>query len=449
MQKKQSKPHSRKNQQKKPASLPKELAARQAAFRCLMDVMKKQQPLDQAMAVIRQATALSSEDRGFAEHLVKLVLKRQLVLPDYIEQFLIKPIAQLPIQAQIILYMGAAQLHYMNVPNYAAVNTMVELAKHCHLHRLTGMMNVVLKKISQNKPDVSADALLEAAPHWMRKRLCNDYGKQAATILEHSLHDIDYVDLTLKASLDKADYASRLGAEMLEGYSLRLAFPNPISTLPGYKQGDWWVQDHAAALPIHGIKKHVQGKRVLDACAAPGGKTMQLVSYGADVTALDRSKRRLERMSENMQRTDINVDVICADLLEYSPEQPFDVVVLDAPCSATGTLRRNPDILYHRSDEDIDKVVALQQELLQRASEWVNEGGYMLYCSCSLFACEGEAQIAEFLKENHGFERADFTDMPDYVLNARGEYRSLPHYQAQRGGMDGFFAGFLRKVVSS
>ncbi len=437
---------SKTNRTKKPKKMvtPKELLARQAVLEALTSIFKHGQSLEYALNVMR-GSALHGDDRAFAEHMLRVCLKKKLLLDGYMEQFLIKPLSHLPLQAQLLLLIGTVQCHYMKVPFYAAVNTSVELAKVCGLHRLTGMMNVVLKKVSQNKPNFLSDDMLHAAPRWLSERLIADYGKDVATnIINHSLDDVHYVDVTAHADMDIDDVAARLGAEHLYGASLRLRGVAAIPLITGYKKGCWWVQDLAAALPIYGIREQLKGKRVLDVGAAPGGKTMQLASYGAEVTALDRSAKRLARLEENLARTKLEANVVCADALEYEPDAPYDVIILDVPCSATGTMRRNPDILYQRTEVDVEELSALQYQLLERAAGWLKEGGILLYCSCSLFKSEGEAHIERFITE-HGFAREAFADVPKHLLNDKGEYRAMPFYETKQGGMDGFFAAALKK----
>ncbi len=447
MQHRKTKPRNKKpSNNRKPQTLPKELEARQVALRCLLDVIKKKQPLDVVFSTMRRNAGLSGEDKSFSEQLVRRVLKRYYPLAPYIDGFLAKPYDALPVQAQLLLCIGTVQIHEMNVPTYAAVNTTVELAKYSGQERLSGMINVVLKKISQTPPKLSDDALMTAMPSWYVNRLIQDYGEEASAIIASSLSDIHYVDLTLKPSLNKADYAARLSANALGGDAIRLAAAPSIAGLDGYEVGDWWVQDVAASSPIYGIKHLLEGKRVLDAGAAPGGKTMQLASYGANVTALDRSSKRLQRLQENLNRTQLAANVVCADMLDYEPVELFDVIVLDAPCSATGTMRRNPDILYHRDDDAIDEVALLQTRLLEAMSQWLKPEGYLLYCSCSLFKQEGEGQIEAFLSGNNSFERAAFDGLDGTLINQHGEYRSLPNRHAESDGMDGFFAALLKRI---
>jgi 16S rRNA (cytosine967-C5)-methyltransferase len=442
MKNKQSKP----SPDKKPKKIitPKELLARQAVLEGLSSIFKHGQGLEYALNVMRESD-LHGDDRAFAEHLLKASLKKKFLLDGYMEQFLLKPLSHLPLQAQLLLLIGAVQCHYMQVPFYAAVNTTVELAKVCGLHRLTGMMNVVLKKISQHKPQFSHADMLHAAPRWLSDGLTADYGKEVATtIINQSMNDVHYVDLTIHPDMNIEDVAAHLNAEHIYGASLRLPHAKAIPLIAGYKKGYWWVQDMAAALPLYGMRSHLKGKRVLDIGAAPGGKTMQLVAYSAEVTALDRSAKRLVRLEENLARTQLKADIVCADVMEFEPTEPYDVIVLDAPCSATGTLRRNPDILYQRTAQDVEELATLQSAMLAKAASWLKPNGLLLYCSCSLFKREGEAQIAAFLR-NHDYQRVSFEGLPAHMMNEQGDYRAHPFYETKQGGMDGFFAALLRK----
>ncbi len=426
------------------------LIARAAALNCLMAVVQKGQSLDKALHLHCHDASLTPQDRGFSEHLVRCTLKRRWTVMPILASHLKQPFKKLPVIAQWLILMGAAQCRYMDVPAYAAVNTTVELAKHHRLHGLSGMMNAVLKKVAAEKDaETTSTDLLHSMPDWLTQRLIQDYRKeQAYRIIAASIQDVDALDITLKPDISLDDWAKKLNAHPIAGHGLRLATNRNIPELPGFEDGAWWVQDAASALPIYGIRGKLQGKRVLDACAAPGGKTMQLCAYEAEVTALDRSKKRLERLQQNLQRTGLKASVVCADLLDYQPETPFDIVVLDAPCSATGTLRRNPDILYHRSASDIENVIDLQRALIRCAAEWVVPGGHLLYCVCSLFKEEGEAHLS--LLQELGFSALPVPDwqalapLPVYDTSIPC-YRSLPHYLADDGGMDGFFALWCRK----
>jgi 16S rRNA (cytosine967-C5)-methyltransferase len=250
-------------------------------------------------------------------------------------------------------------------------------------------------------------------------------------------------------------WAERLNAKVLSTGSLRLVEAGVVPDLPGYAEEAWWVQDAAAALPAR-LLGPVQGQSVADLCAAPGGKTAQLATQGAHVTVVDGSKNRLQRLGENMQRLGLSaqVTVVAADIETFEPGTMFDAVLLDAPCSATGTIRRHPDILHLKTPDDIVRLAALQSRLLAKAAGLVKPGGLLVYCTCSLEPEEGPNQITQFLAENANFERVAIA--PDDIggdaswVTAHGDLRTLPFHAAgsfpEAQGLDGFFAARLRRL---
>jgi len=252
------------------------------------------------------------------------------------------------------------------------------------------------------------------------------------------------LDLSVRGNT--ADWAKRLDGEVIGPQTIRLPHIGTVTDLEGYGEGQWWAQDVAASLPVD-ILGDVSGLSVLDMCAAPGGKTLQLASRGAQVTALDRSEDRLLRMKDNLVRTSLSAELVCADAREYSHIDGFDIVLLDAPCSATGTFRRHPDVIHNKTPRDVQSLVKLQKQLLKAAAALVKQGGSLVYCTCSLQKDEGEDRVSHFL-----------TDMPEFRLNpiltdsvlsipqsvtAEGYIRTQPQFLAEKGGVDGFFIARL------
>lgn len=412
------------------------LSSRKWVIEAAHSVMMQGAGLEPQLEKLRKNQVMTAQDKAFAQHLLRLMLKNKTRYDALLQQFL-RQNSELPNLAMLILYAGIAQIHQMQVPNYAAVNLSVELAKYYKLGKIAGLVNAVLKK---SAGATLPEADLVNAPAWLQSRLTQDYGEECANqIWGASLADINYVDLSFKHEL------ANMEGVHIAGQNLRIFEAGKINELQGYAEGNWWVQDLAASLPVFGVRHLLNGAKVIDLCAAPGGKTMQLASFGAEVVAVDRSKKRLELLAENLQRTKLKAQIQHADLLKQYQGATYDLVVLDAPCSATGTLRRNPDILYQLKDDDVAKLCAMQAELLQVAATMVAGGGYLLYVVCSLFKAEGEEQIAGFLQENQDFRLVKF-DLPDWVLNDAGQMRSLPFFQVEQGGMDGFFASLLQRV---
>jgi 16S rRNA (cytosine967-C5)-methyltransferase len=423
-----------------------EIATRIAAIEAAYRVLYKGRSLDEVMEEMRDNPQMSGRDFAFATYLLHLIVKNKVRYCNFLQDFLREPLTKMNVKAVLILLCGVAQLKHMQVPDYATVNSSVDLFKHYKMPHLTGLCNAVLKKAIQT--EISQVSLTDA-PDWTSQILISDYGKEDATsIWCASMNDIAHTDLTFKNPELLQTYQAEHNWQHLFGNSLRVQNAGKISELVGYAKGDWWVQDLAAHLPIYGVRGLLQhDAKILDLCAAPGGKTMQLASMGAVVTAVDRSRARLNILQQNLHRTGLDAEIMQLDLQKQNQLEAdyYDLVVLDAPCSATGTLRRNPEIIYQLKPEDINKLMQLQAELLEVASKLVVMGGYLLYIVCSLFQCEGEQQISKFLQENKDFVKADFDLSADFI-GQNGDYRTLPHYNCENGGMDGFFAAVLQKI---
>jgi len=308
-----------------------------------------------------------------------------------------------------------------------------------------GLTNAVLRNVLRGNP-VWNEVGLPTLPKWLRKRLVAAWGKHPVAAME-AVHVQDVpLDLTVRDSSAAAEWATRLDATVLSTGSLRLENPGQVSALPGFDEGAWWVQDAGAALAARALAAEA-GERILDLCAAPGGKTMQLAAAGAEVTALDVSKNRMERVAENLERTGLKAEIIVADATKWEPEHPFDAILLDAPCSATGTLRRHPDLAFAKDGSSIDDLVKLQATLLDRALGWLKPGGRLVFCTCSLLPDEGENQITAALDRNAGYVvtpiSGDWVD-PIWQTDA-GALRLRPDHWADRGGIDGFFVARIEK----
>jgi 16S rRNA (cytosine967-C5)-methyltransferase len=278
---------------------------------------------------------------------------------------------------------------------------------------------------------------------WLRQTLVRAWGREAVSAIEAVQAGVPPLDLTVRPGAGPLPEG-----EVLATGSLRLTEAGQITALPGYAEGAWWVQDAAAALPVRLLDPKA-GERVLDLCAAPGGKTLQLAAAGAEVTALDISGPRLGRLRENLARTGLTAEVVVADALHWQPPAPFDAVLLDAPCSATGTIRRHPDLPFVKDGSDLPGLTELQSALIDRALGFVKPGGRMVYCTCSLLPEEGEAQLEAALMR-HPELTVEAPDMPGIDpgwITPQGALRLRPDYWAGRGGMDGFFIVSLRRAV--
>ncbi|MEM7719158.1 MAG: transcription antitermination factor NusB [Pseudomonadota bacterium] len=322
----------------------------------------------------------------------------------------------------------------------AAPHGVVDAAVSLVTRSKSGLVNGVLRNLLRREVDWAA-LPVPHTPKWLRKRLNAAWGKAALEAMEQVHATRPPLDLTCRSKADI--WAAKLEATLLPGGTLRIPSGVRVSGLPGYDEGAWWVQDAGAAVAAQVLAPQ-KGERVLDLCAAPGGKTMQLAAAGASVTALDVSKARMARVRENLGRTGLQADLVVADALAWTPDGPFDAVLLDAPCSATGTLRRHPDLGHARDGTGLDDLIALQNQLLDRAAAWVRPGGRVVYCTCSLLPEEGEAQIDRFMDRDPGFS-VFVPDAIDPQWSVPQGLRLRPDHWASKGGIDGFFIACLEK----
>ena len=434
------------------------LAARRIAADILDGVLRRKLPLDDQLsgkAVHPGLATLPDRDRALMRRLVATVLRRLGTLRQVLGGFLEKGFPPEAPRSETILLIGAAQILWLDVPDHAAVDLSVRLAQADHrAGRYAGLVNAVLRRVAQNRTAILAKAASKDTPDWLLKRWSKTYGKDTARgIAEANGHE-PALDLTVKG--DAEHWAERLRGRVMPTGTVRTIAHGAISLLPGFTEGAWWVQDAAAALPAR-LLGDVNGLNVADLCAAPGGKTAQLAAAGANVTAVDRSGPRLMRLRENLLRLSLRAETVAADVLEWQPEAnaaPFDAVLLDAPCSATGTIRRHPDVPWLKTEADLTALTSLQQRLLDRALELLKPGGEMVYCVCSLEPEEGADQIMALLTRNTGVARrpiaAEELAGHGEFISADGDLRTLPLHlpdpDPHWGGLDGFFAARLVKT---
>ena len=421
------------------ASLAGGLAARIAALHLVELALDHRGGLEEAMSHPTFGK-LEPRDRGLARMTAMTLLRRLGPIDRALEARLQKPP---PPAVMMLLRLGAAQLLYMDVPAFAAINTTVQLtAQGKSTRNFKNLVNAVLRGISREPPaELEPDA---SAPGWLYTRWVASYGETAARAIAAMIPVEPATDLSLREPADEAVLAEALQAERLDGGGLRVAHGGDITAWPGYVEGQWWVQDAAAAIPVR-LLAIQPGETAIDLCAAPGGKTLQLAAAGAKVAALDRSASRLRRVSQSLERIGLEAEVVCADSESWPDPRLFDAVLLDAPCSATGTFRRHPDVLWGTKPGDIANLSAVQSRMIDAAARRVKPGGRMVYCVCSLEREEGEDQIAAFLKRTPEFSLAPVTagegGAPAASITGDGAVRILPHQMA--GGLDGFFAARL------
>ena len=428
------------------AARPQAVASARAVARDLLDqVLDKHRTLDEAAGLVRGFFDLEPRDRAFARKLAAAVLRRCGSLDAVLASCLDKGRPPRPVET--VLRLGAAQLLLLGTPAHAAVGETVELCGR-RAAGLKGLVNAVLRKLAADGPALLAavDAAHADTLPWLWHVLSTAHGEAVARECATVHAQEPPLDLSVKA--DAAMWAEKLGADLLPTGTLRLAASGDLTDLPGFADGAWWVQDAAAALPAR-LLGDVAGRDVLDLCAAPGGKTLQLAAAGARVTAVDQSAKRLERLRANLKRTGLAANAIAADVAEWRPAAPVGAVLLDAPCTASGTLRRHPEIAYLKSPADAERLVGVQDRLLDAAAAMTAPGGTLVYAVCSLDPREGRGRVAAFLARDKAFARvpvraAEIGGLSELV-SADGDLVTLPCHLASRGGMDGFYAARLTR----
>ena len=430
------------------------LRARAVALSMLNLILTRRNPMDQVMDEHDGLHGLPPRDRAFVRMMVATTLRTLGQIDDIVLRATERRDPPEPPALNNLLRMGIAQILFMNVPDHAAVNTSVDLATTSGLSRQKGLVNAVLRRVTRDGRDWIAgqDAARINTPVWLMQAWINDYGLRAAAEIAHAGLAEASLDITLKDPAHAAHWASVLEAVALPTGTLRRNAGGSVSELSGFDDGLWWVQDAAAALPAT-LFGDVAGKIVIDLCAAPGGKTAQLAAAGAYVVAIDRSIKRLQRLQDNMRRLrlDSTVTVEAADASLWQPREPAMHILLDAPCSATGTIRRHPDVPHLKTPDDIARLMVLQAQMLDNASRMLAPGGTLVYCTCSLQKSEGEGQIDSFLARTtvkmarKPILAEEIGGLSD-ALTPQGDVRILPYHMAAHGGMDGFFIARLMRL---
>jgi 16S rRNA (cytosine967-C5)-methyltransferase len=422
------------------------IPARAAAQSILSDVLRKHRPLD---AALEQLGHLPQRDAAFARAIASETLRRLGQIEALVRAFVPKtPPPHKSGPTLEILYAGVCELLFLNVAPHAAVDAANRLAqvdsKAVHFKSL---INAVLRRVSREGARLLAtqDAPRLNTPDWLWTRWCETFGEDATrAIAAAHLHPAP-LDLSLKDEV----FASQLVGTLLFDGVMRLSESARIESLPGFAEGGWWVQDAAASLPAR-LLGDVRGRTVIDLCAAPGGKTMQLAVHGANVTAVEREADRLQRLAENLARTGLKANLVHDDALDFKPDAPAPFVLLDAPCTASGTIRRHPDLPWIKSALDVTYCAQMACELLVAAADMVAGGGLLVFAVCSLEREEGIEQVESFLRRRSDFVREKLVPSELFGhsewISADGDLRTLPCHLADQGGMDGFYAARLRRL---
>lgn len=417
------------------------LAARRAAHDLVDQVTIEGLLLSEALAAGTLAR-LAPEDRARAQRLALQTLRGMDRADRMLKPFLQK---RPPLTVRNVLRMGTVEI-WSGEAAHGVVNACVSIVgQDKRTQGMKGLVNAVLRRISEERPGAWDRLPVPRLPDWLRGPMIEAWGKPAVAAIENAHFLGASLDLTAKG--DAAAVAAAVGGTVLPTGSVRVQGSVQVTALPGYAEGDWWVQDAAAALPVKVLAPKT-GEKILDLCAAPGGKTMQLAAAGAMVTALDLSERRLERVSENLTRTGLAATIVAGDALEFD-EGGWDAIVLDAPCSATGTIRRHPDLPYAKDGSEFGVLIDLQAEMIDHALTLLKPGGRLLFCTCSLLPDEGEVQADEAIARHPGLE-ADpealaIEGVDPSWITAEGGLRLRPDYWPDLGGMDGFYMVLLRK----
>lgn len=402
---------------------------RLAAADLIFRVMDEGSDLETALEASESFDALTGPDRGFARAIASAALRNLGRLDYALDAMLDRPLAAIDPPVRALLRAGAAQLWTMGVADHAAVSSTVEAARAWReANKGGGLINAVLRRAAR-EPDAFARAPLTAIwPDWLAARLKSALGPERADALAQLQLEDPPIDLTLASGADAAYWAIKLGGEALPSGSIRLPSGVSLAELPGYADGVWWVQDVAAAIPAR-LLGDLRGKTAIDLCAAPGGKALQLASQGAELTAIDISAQRLLLLRENAERTNLPMRIVEADARTWKPEAPVDAVLLDAPCSALGTLRRHPEGAWRREPQGLARYPLIQAKLVEAARDMLKPGGRLIYCVCTPLREEGADIVAQALASGDWLRRpVTATELPGFAhtLTADGDILSAP-----------------------
>ena len=431
------------------------LAARTVALNLFQEVRRRRLPLDEAMAASSAWRQLDHRDRSFVHMLTASAFRRLGQIDALIRHCLDRPLPRSAATVRTILRLGVAQIVVLGTPAHAVVDTAVRLCVRFHHPGQKALVNAVLRRLAREGQDLYAaqDAARLNTPDWLWQSWTAAYGEGTCRRIAEAHLSEAALDLTVRA--DPAGWADRMGATLLPTGTIRLRGAVDVTALPGYDEGAWWVQDCAAALParilLSALGGDAAGRTVADLCAAPGGKTAQLAASGARVIAVDRSKRRLATLRENLARLHLTAEPVAADAATWRPDGPPDAILLDAPCSATGTVRRHPDVPGNKTPAEVGRLSDLQKTLLAAAAGLLPPGGILVYSVCSLQPEEGPAIVDELLAARGDLRRlpiaATETGAPPETITPAGDMRTLPCHFAELGGMDGFYVARLQKTV--
>ena len=429
------------------------LRARTVALNLFQEVQTRHLSLDDVIAGSTAYGQLDVRDRGFVRHLLASTLRHLGQIDMLIRHCLDRPLPKRAAAVRAILRLGITQIVVLKTPAHAVVDTAVRLCVQSRQPGQKGLVNAVLRRLSREGQALfeAQDAARLNTPNWLWQSWSVAYGEQTCRqIATAHLHEPP-LDLTVKE--DPAGWAEKLGGSALVGDTVRLEASKDVAGLPGYDDGAWWVQDVAASMParilLSGLGGEFKNDICIDLCAAPGGKTAQLAAAGLPVIAVDRSSRRLARLRDNLRRLALDAEIVSADATSWRPASPCRAILLDAPCSATGTIRRHPDIPGNKNPKDIARLCELQERLIGAAADMLAPDGVLVYSVCSLQPEEGPAVVEKLLAQRDNLSREKITPseigLPADVVTPDGDFRTFPSHFAEQGSMDGFYAARLRR----
>lgn len=428
-----------------------ELQTRALAVELLSAVARKGKGLEEEFAAVMdrqdKTAPLDVRDRTFVRLLATTALRRLGQIDDVLRRFLNKPLSDKAAYVTDVLRIAAAQIVFLDTPPHAAVSTAVSLVKGGLFKGFAGLVNAVLRKVARDGKKITAAQNPAALniPDWLFRQWASEYGKAAAEKIALAGLTEAPTDFTVKS--DAGQWAEKLEAVVMPTGTLRREKSASVPALTGFEDGEWWVQDLSAALPAV-LFGDLRGKKAADVCAAPGGKTAQMILGGADVVAVDISANRVKRLKENLDRLKLSARVVVSDArawVEREQKAGYDAILLDAPCSATGTLRRHPDVVCHRTPADVERLNKTQRELLETMLTLLKPNGVLVYCVCSVLPSEGRKLVDAVVKAGLA-ERVPLTnEVPAEMISKAGDLTVLPFFYEQSGGCDGFFAARLKR----
>ena len=418
------------------------VAARRAAASLLGQVLGEQVMLSEALGA-SYVQKLDYEERARAQRLATETLRSLERVDRIMKPFLRKPP---PLAVHNVLRIATYELCTGGAAHGVVNDAVSSVGANKRTEKMKGLTNAVLRKVVDKGPEEWAKLRVPRLPKWLRAPLSQAYGSENVGAMERVHFAGAPLDLTAKG--DGASLADAVGGKLTATGSVRIDGAVQVSALAGYEAGDWWVQDAAAALPVEILSPH-KGEKIIDLCCAPGGKTIQLAASGAEVTAVDTSDRRMQRVRENLDRAKLNAELVVGDALETSGQ--FDAVLLDAPCSATGTIRRHPDLPLVKDGSEFGELIELQAQMLAHSISLLKPGGRLVFCTCSLLPDEGECQVEDLLAIHPELEidrdALKITGIDPSWITEEGGLRLRPDYWADQGGMDGFYIALLRKPL--